>query len=159
MTQLLIVVGFMTFFTVKLINLMNKVFGADFCDEKYQFKRSLVVFVFTYLLHCTLYALVLALMDTYRIVWSKRPYIIECVFILVQIIYDFFPLILLFRQHHNHFTPTETPNGSQTDMGSQTNRESVTSINHRYDIEIKIQGIGFSGERVTTNDLLIEDRD
>ena len=103
MTQLLIVVGFMTFFTVKLINLMNKVFGADFCDEKYQFKRSLVVFVFTYLLHCTLYALVLAFMDTYRIVWSKRPYIIECVFILVQIIYDFFPFILLFRQHHNHF--------------------------------------------------------
>ena len=44
-------------------------------------------------------------------------------------------------------------------MGRQTNRESVTSINHRDDIEIKIQGIGFGGERVTTNDLLIEDRD
>jgi len=83
--------------------MINKVFGSEYVDEEYQFKKSLFVFVSTYLLHCIMYVLVKVLPDAYMFMWQYYPFITECLFIFCQLIYDVLPLTMIFRQHHNHF--------------------------------------------------------
>ena len=121
--ELLAISVFMTFSTVLLLKMINEIFGSDFVDEKFQFKISLLVFVSTYSLHCLIYSLAKSLPEIYAWMWTNRPFITECLFIFVQLIYDVLPLTMIFRQHHNHFK-TEDMDSTTFIMRSSTQKHS-----------------------------------
>lgn len=102
--ELLLVGVGMTIATFTLIKLMNHVFGADFCDEKNHLKVSLAVFVSTYIIHSVMFAVLKIWASTYSNMWTRHAFGTEFIFIAIQLIYDFLPLVMIFRQHHVHFS-------------------------------------------------------
>jgi len=83
---------------------MKKVFGDEYCDEENQLKTSLAVFLFTYALRATLTGVLILWTDVYFKMWEGAPLWTETLYIFCQLVYDTWPLGMVFRQHHRHYS-------------------------------------------------------
>jgi len=80
--ELLLIGLGMTYATITLVRLMNRVFGAEFVDEKHHLKITLIVFMSTYTVHSLFYLTVQQCMTIYDKMWAENAFMTECIFIL-----------------------------------------------------------------------------
>lgn len=91
--------------TCYLINVINKTFGQEFVDEKHTLKVALFVFLSTYLVRFIIKILLeYTIRDYFIQMWDEEPFLIFSLYTLAQLLYDFLPLILIFRQHRIHYS-------------------------------------------------------
>jgi peptidoglycan biosynthesis protein MviN/MurJ (putative lipid II flippase) len=100
----LILVGFlMTLVTLFLFRLMDRVFGKGFTDEKWHLRTCLAIFITTYIVHAAFFWVMFYWKDSYLRWRDQKSYLLSVLCISGQLIYDFLPLLMIFRQHHIHF--------------------------------------------------------
>lgn len=119
--------------TIYLVRLMSATFPQELCDEKHSLKVALGVFLSTYLLRAILKFIVgLAFAKIWANMWRNLPLFTYFLYCFMQIVYDFLPLVLIFRQHNNHYSQNTSDSDSHVYLSRPTSTiYHCSSVSHQ----------------------------
>lgn len=116
--SLLAVVIFVS--SITLFKMIKSTFAAGFCDKKAALKITLGIFLSIYVLRAIAKFLIeFAIHDLWGKLWLNHPVLAEFVYLLLQTVYDFLPLVLIFRQHRLSY---DSPVDHATDVSQLSYR-------------------------------------
>ena len=100
----LIVLGFiLAYETYTFISLSRRIFEGEFQEEQRFFKTSLVVFLSTYALRCTLILFIILLWDTYVSWFENLPLFAATIQAICNMTYDALPVLHIMMRHKKIF--------------------------------------------------------